>query len=131
MRDNDMDVIESCEGENKMPITAKERKKRDAYRNGKYNETQVRRDFIDPLFKALGWDMDNSAGYAEAYRDVIHEDAIKVGVSTRAPDYSFRIGGQRKFFLEAKKPSVNVKEDAEPAFQLRRYAWSAKLPLSI
>ena len=39
----------------------------DAYRSGKYNETQVRRDFIDPLFKALGWDMDNSAGYAKAY----------------------------------------------------------------
>jgi hypothetical protein len=103
----------------------------DAYRNGQYNETQVRRDFIDPLFKALGWDMDNSLGYAEAYRDVIHEDAIKVGISTRAPDYSFRIGGARKFFLEAKKPSVNVKDDVEPAFQLRRYAWSAKLPLSI
>lgn len=103
----------------------------DAYRSGKYNETQVRRDFIDPLFKALGWDMDNSAGYAEAYRDVIHEDAIKIGNSIKAPDYSFRIGGQRKFFLEAKKPSVNVKDDVEPAFQLRRYAWSAKLPLSI
>lgn len=103
----------------------------DAYRGGKYNETQVRRDFIDPLFKALGWDMDNSTGYAEAYRDVIHEDAIKVGASTRAPDYSFRVGGQRKFFLEAKKPSVNIKDDVEPAFQLRRYAWSAKLPLSI
>lgn len=103
----------------------------DAYRNGQYNETQVRRDFIDPLFKALGWDMDNSLGYAEAYRDVIHEDAIKVGISTRAPDYSFRVGGQRKFFLEAKKPSVNLKDDVEPAFQLRRYGWSAKLPLSI
>jgi type I restriction-modification system DNA methylase subunit len=103
----------------------------DAYRDGKYNETQVRRDFIDPFFKALGWDMDNSLGYAEAYRDVIHEDTIKVGISTRAPDYSFRIGGARKFFLEAKKPSVNVKDDVEPAFQLRRYAWSAKLPLSI
>ncbi|MFA6901616.1 MAG: N-6 DNA methylase [Gallionellaceae bacterium] len=103
----------------------------DAYRGGKYNETQVRRDFIDPLFKALGWDMDNSVGYAEAYRDVIHEDAIKIGTSTKAPDYSFRVGGQRKFFLEAKKPSVNVKDDIEPAFQLRRYAWSAKLPLSI
>jgi hypothetical protein len=37
----------------------------DAYRSGQYNETQVRRDFIDPLFKALGWDMDNSLGYAE------------------------------------------------------------------
>ncbi len=103
----------------------------DAYRTGQYNETQVRRDFIDPMFRALGWDMDNSQGYAEAYRDVIHEDAIKVGLSTRAPDYSFRIGGHRKFFLEAKKPSVNVKEAIEPAFQVRRYAWSAKLPLSI
>jgi predicted type IV restriction endonuclease len=103
----------------------------DAYRNGKYNETQVRREFIDPMFKALGWDIDNTQGYAEAYKDVIHEDAIKVGISTKAPDYSFRIGGQRKFFLEAKKPSVNVKDDIEPAFQLRRYAWSAKLPLSI
>ncbi len=103
----------------------------DAYRNGKYNETQVRRDFIDPFFKALGWDMDNSTGYAEAYRDVIHEDAIKVGNSTKAPDYSFRVGGARKFFLEAKKPSVNVKDNIEPAFQLRRYAWSAKLPLSL
>ncbi len=103
----------------------------DAYRTGQYNETQVRRDFIDPMFKALGWDMDNSQGYAEAYRDVIHEDAIKVGLSTRAPDYSFRIGGARKFFLEAKKPSVNVKDAIEPAFQVRRYAWSSKLPLSI
>ncbi len=103
----------------------------DAYRNGQYNETQVRRDFIDPLFKALGWDMDNSLGYAEAYRDVIHEDALKIGNSTKAPDYSFRVGGARKFFLEAKKPAVNVKDNIEPAFQLRRYAWSAKLPLSI
>ena len=103
----------------------------DAYRSGKYNETQVRREFIDPFFKALGWDIDNTQGYAEAYKDVIHEDAIKIGNSTKAPDYSFRVGGQRKFFLEAKKPSVNVKSDIEPAFQLRRYAWSAKLPLSI
>jgi hypothetical protein len=103
----------------------------DAYRSGKYNETQTRIQFIDPFFKALGWDMDNSAGYAEAYRDVIHEDAIKIGNSIKAPDYSFRVGGQRKFFLEAKKPSVNIKDDIEPAFQLRRYAWSAKLPLSI
>ena len=103
----------------------------DAYRSGKYNETQVRRDFIDPFFKALGWDMDNSAGYAEAYRDVIHEDAIRIGSAVKAPDYCFRIGGTRKFFLEAKKPSVCIKEEIPPAYQLRRYAWSAKLPLSV
>lgn len=44
---------------------------RDAYHSGKYNETQLRREFIDPFFKALGWDMDNTAGHAEAYKDVI------------------------------------------------------------
>jgi hypothetical protein len=103
----------------------------DAYRSGAYNETQLRREFVDPMFKALGWDMDNLSGYAEAYKDVIHEDAIKIGGATKAPDYCFRIGGTRKFFLEAKKPSVDIKSDAHPAFQLRRYAWSAKLPLSI
>ena len=79
------------------------------YVKGHYNETQVRRDFIDPLFTALGWDMDNKSGYAEEYRDVIHEDAIKIGSSMRAPDYSFRVGGTRKFFVEAKKPSVKIK----------------------
>ncbi|MFI5253065.1 MAG: Eco57I restriction-modification methylase domain-containing protein [Bacteroidota bacterium] len=103
----------------------------ESYRSGKYNETQLRREFLDPLFTALGWDVDNKQGHAEAYKDVIHEDAIKVGGATKAPDYCFRIGGVRKFFVEAKKPSVNVKDELTPAYQLRRYAWSANLPLSI
>src|SRR3990172_12461482 len=103
----------------------------ESYRSSTYNETQLRREFIDPFFDALGWDVANKDGHAEAYKDVIHEDAIKVGISTKAPDYCFRIGGARKFFLEAKKPAVNIKDDPEPAYQLRRYAWSAKLPLSI
>ncbi len=103
----------------------------DAYRQSVYNETQLRREFIDPFFKALGWDVDNEQGYAEPYKDVVHEDAIKLGGVTKAPDYSFRIGGVRKFFVEAKKPAINIKEDSAAAYQLRRYAWSAKLPLSI
>ena len=41
------------------------------------------------------------------------------------------MGGTRKFFLEVKKPAVWIKEDVGLAYQLRRYAWSAKLPLSI
>ena len=104
---------------------------RESYLSGKYNETQVRVEFIDPLFGLLGWDVQNKQGYAEAYKDVFHEDAIRIGGATKAPDYSFRIGGTRKFFLEAKKPSVNIREDIHPAYQLRRYGWSAKLPLSI
>lgn len=104
---------------------------REAYRSGSYNETQLRREFLDPFFEALGWDVNNRQGYAEAYKEVIHEDAVKIGGQTKAPDYSFRIGGARKFFVEAKKPSISIKDDTAPAYQLRRYAWSAKLPLSI
>ena len=92
------------------------------YHRGSYNETQTRRDFIDPFFQALGWDIDNSSGAAEAYREVIHEDKVKVGKATKAPDYSFRLpGGQRLFFVEAKKPSVKIKEEVLPAYQVRRY----------
>ncbi len=104
---------------------------KDAYSSGAYNETQIRIEFIDPFFETLGWDIHNKQGYAEAYKDVIHEDAIRVEGSVRAPDYCFRIGGTRKFFLEAKKPSVSIKDSIHPAYQLRRYAWSAKLPLSV
>ena len=57
-----------------------------SYKRSDYNETQVRRDFIDPFFKALGWDVDNSAGNAEAYREVIHEDRVKVGKALKATD---------------------------------------------
>lgn len=103
-----------------------------SYKSSEYNETLTRRDFIDPLFKALGWDIDNSAGNAEAYREVIHEDKIKVGGATKAPDYSFKLpGGKRLFFVEAKKPSVDVKGEILPAYQIRRYGWSAKMPISI
>ncbi|HRP01527.1 MAG TPA: TaqI-like C-terminal specificity domain-containing protein [Candidatus Kapabacteria bacterium] len=34
------------------------------YKKSDYNETQTRRDFIDPFWKALGWDIDNENGYA-------------------------------------------------------------------
>jgi len=104
---------------------------RASYKSDQYNEARLRIEFLNPFFEALGWDINNKQGYAEAYKDVIYEDAIKIGGATKAPDYCFRIGGTRKFFVEAKKPSINLKDASDPAFQLRRYAWSAKLPLSI
>lgn len=79
----------------------------------------------------LGWDIDNSAGYAEQYREVVHEDRARVAGQTKASDYSFRVGGQRKFFLETKKLAVDLRNNREPAYQLRRYAWSAKVGVSL
>jgi hypothetical protein len=101
------------------------------YRVGGYNETELRRDYLDPFLKSLGWDVENRQGYAEAYREVVHEDSVLIGEGKKSPDYSCRIGGTRKFFVEAKRPSVDIRTDPAPAFQLRRYAWSARLPISI
>lgn len=103
----------------------------DAYKNPSYKEEQLKQEFINPLFKALGWDVDNVSGAAPQYRDVIFEDSIKIAGGTRAPDYCFTLAGRKMFFVEAKKPSVNIGKDIKPSYQLRRYAWSAKLPLSI
>lgn len=107
------------------------REHEDEYRNASFNETQTRIQFLDPLFEALGWDIPNKQGYAEAYKEVVHEDALKTSGGHKAPDYGFRVGGVRKFFLEAKKPAIAIGADPDPAYQVRRYAWSAKLPLSI
>lgn len=107
------------------------RRNADEYRSSSYNEAQLRQEFLNPLFKLLGWDMDNKEGASERYKQVIHEDSIKINGDTKAPDYCFRIGGTRKFFVEAKKPAIRIKDDPAAAYQLRRYAWSSKLPLSI
>ncbi len=103
----------------------------DQYRRAEYKEAQLRVEFLDPFFEALGWDVANRQGWAEQYKEVVNEDALKMSGATKAPDYSFRIGGVRKFFVEAKKPALSIKTDASAAYQLRRYAWSAKLPVSI
>lgn len=63
----------------------------DSYKRNDSNEAQTRLDYINPFFKALGWDIDNSQGSAEAYREVIHEDKLKRGRATKASDYSFRL----------------------------------------
>ena len=101
------------------------------YKSPTYDEANLRVDFIDKFFELLDWDVRNIQGFSEDYRDVVREDKVIISGKPKAPDYSFRIGGTRKFFLEAKKPSVDIKKDINPAFQVRRYAYSAKLPLSI
>ena len=95
------------------------------------NETQLRVEYVNPFFEALGWDVRNESGLPQSYRDVRHEYTLKTSEGTKAPDYCFYIGGEKKFFLETKRPSVHIKDDIAPAFQLRCYGWTGELPLSI
>jgi len=101
------------------------------YKNTNYDEANTRVDFIDKFFELLDWDVRNKLGFSEDYRDVVREDKVIIQGKPKAPDYSFRIGKERKFFVEAKKPSVNIKKDIAPAYQVRRYGYTAKVPLSI
>ncbi len=101
------------------------------YKTIDYNETQVRRDFIDPFFAALGWDVENKNGEPESLREVKLEYKLKVGSARKSPDYSFNIRGKSKFFAEAKKPFVSIKDQPEPALQVRNYAWNGSLLVSV
>jgi len=94
-------------------------------------EAHVRQSLIDPFFEALGWDVRNASMAAPQYREVIPEDSLDVEGQQKAPDYTFRVGTLPKFYVEAKKCGVNISADPAPAYQLRRYGFSAKLPLSI
>jgi hypothetical protein len=99
------------------------------YRSTYFNETEVRTQFINPFFEALGWDVYHKC--KPDYRDVKEEDAVEVEGKTKNPDYSFRLSEKRKFFVEVKRPSINIESGVYPAYQIRSYAWSADLPISI
>ena len=66
-------------------------------------------------------------------REVILEASqdVEGHAARKAPDYAFRFGADTVFYVEAKKPGVAIKTSASAAFQLRRYAWSARLALSL
>lgn len=80
---------------------------RTGYTRSSYNETQLRVDFLNPFLKTLGWDVDNKKGAPQHLREVVHEDIVITddddGPAGKKPDYAFRLGAERKFFLEAKK----------------------------
>ncbi len=98
-----------------------------------YNETQARTDFITPLLEAFNWDVHNIKGLPLALREVIEEATVEVGEErlSKKPDYELRLARQRKLFVEAKKPGVRIDRDRAPAFQTRRYGYSASLPIAV
>ena len=104
----------------------------DAY-HGSKNETELRREFLDKFLAALGWDVANEKGNDEFGKEVLHEFSVDVAGQQKKADYAFRAGRGNKFdfLVEAKKPSVKVETSQEAAFQIRRYGWSAKLPINI
>ena len=85
------------------------------YKNKDYNETEV----------------NNKKNLPQQYREVTHEASVTVKENgkdkTKKPDYAFRFGSDVLFYLETKKPSVDIENDISPAFQTRRYGWRGNL----
>lgn len=100
-------------------------------RRSLYSETDVREDFINPFFELLGWDVRNERNLSRQFREVVRETRAIVNEQTKRPDYEFKLGPERKFYVEAKKPNADIINSSDPAFQVRRYGWSANLKISI
>ena len=101
------------------------------YKSVKFDEENTKINFINKFFIALGWDVYNDQGFAPLYKDVEFEDTVIINGKPKSPDYSFRIGGKIKFFVEAKASHINIEKNKRYAFQLKRYTWSKKLPVGL
>lgn len=111
-------------------LVDKYRKYQTYYHDNKnaYNETECRDEYISPLLECLGWDVQNARGTLPQYKEVVVE---KFSNSAERPDYTLTLNGVSKIFVEAKKPSVNILIETEPAMQARRYGWNAKHAVSV
>jgi len=89
------------------------------YESSGYLESQLRTDFVDELFKALGWDIINKKKLSRIQREVL----VEKGDTTGRPDYSFRVNGEDRFFVETKAPSKGT-DKPEDCFQAKSYGWN-------
>src|SRR3989338_9245329 len=78
----------------------------------RYSEEETKKDFIQPFFKALGWNVADS-------NEVTAEESI----SGDRVDYGFYLNNRIKFYVEAKKLSVDI-HNPDYAQQAIKYSWN-------
>lgn len=103
------------------------------YLSQSYQEAEVRQDFLDDFFWALGWDVRHKIQHDPYEQEVKVEKGVRVSGAQKRADYSFSIAPNfrdSKFFAEAKKPAKALK-NAQDYFQSIRYGWHKAHPLSI
>src|ERR1017187_1564400 len=100
-----------------------------AYKSASYDEASLRQEFLNPFFRALGWDIENRAGLIPQHREVETESRTQIGGRQKRADYLFRTHPTDRFVCEAKKPAEEL--HATYAFQAKRYSWNKGLPLAV
>ena len=101
------------------------------YLSKNFVESEVRNKFIDPLLECLKWDVKNEKGARHDRQEVITEDRVEENGRVKHPDYTLCYGGERKMYVEAKQPSIDLNTDPKPALQVRRYAYTSKMPIAV
>lgn len=88
----------------------------------------TRQQYIDKFLRLLGWDISNPDNLTFNDREVVAEE-----YSNRfdRPDYSIRMNSSSIFYVEAKKVSVDIDKEIEPAMQVRRYGWNSGHRISV
>ncbi|MEM7570470.1 MAG: type IIL restriction-modification enzyme MmeI [Pseudomonadota bacterium] len=105
-------------------LVAKFAANEDHYLSRRYSEAQLRQEFIDPFFEALGWDVTNASGFQLYKQDTVPEARLWKHGAVHYADYGFRIDGRTRFFVEAEAASRDV-DNAEHIDQAIGYAWSS------
>jgi adenine-specific DNA-methyltransferase len=98
-----------------------------------YQEAEVRQDFLDKFFVALGWDVYHQHNSNPYEREVRIEKSVMVQGRGKRADYAFYTApnfSQPRFMAEAKKPSRQL-ENAQDCFQAIRYGWNSNTPISV
>ena len=108
-------------------LTERFDKYRDDYRRG-YDESTLRMEYLNPFFRALGWDVDNDLGHPPHMRQVRVEYPAQDGTASRRADYAFRVGGMDRFVCEAKKFPERLDQ---AHFQAQNYAFNLRLWVSV
>ena len=102
------------------------------YLSPEYSEVDVRGDYIDKFFTALGWDVKHNIQKNPYEQEVRVERLVQVAKAQKRADYSFYLSPNFrdvKFFVEAKKPSRNL-QNTDDFFQTVRYGWNANTPIA-
>lgn len=102
------------------------------YLSPKYQEQDVRKDFSDKFWIALGWDVNHETQKNPNEQEVKVERTVGVEGRVKRADYAFLTPNFRdvRFFVEAKKPARNI-DNADDYFQTIRYGWNARAPVSV
>lgn len=106
------------------------------YHQPSYQEAEARKDFIDPLLKALGWDVDHEHQHNPYEQEVKVESGLIVhnARAQKRADYAFYLTPNFRdvrFYVEAKRPSIDLRNSVDAHFQILRYGYSAGTPLAI